>query len=200
MSTASCDKLVSGSQAGLAYRQSYIAYETSSRLWYATRKDIADEYAADKAEIEMAKNALLETIKTTPNYLRASLMLARVYQIEHRLFRSDALVDAQQILEESIKLNPNNPLPLWALASVLLENGNAQEALAQTQIAFDLNPDDPKAHLTRLIAARFASDETLVNAFLQESLQQIPNQSVDLQAIVEMNTQTQSLTALEMFY
>lgn len=189
-----------GSQAGLAYRRSYIAYETSSRLWYATRKDIADEYAADKAEIEMAKNALLETIKTTPNYLRASLMLARVYQIEHRLFRSDALVKAQQILEEAVQQNPNNPLPRWALTSILIENGNTQEALKQTQLAYDLNPDDPKAHLARLVAAKFARDEMLVQTYLEQSMQRSPTLTNELQSLALMNTATQLLVMLDSFY
>jgi len=194
------ERAINVSQAGLPYRRSYMAYETSSKFWYASRQNVGGEYAAVKAEIKMAKDALMDTINRTPNYLRASLMLARIYQVESRLIRSSALEDAQTVLEKAIALNLNNPLPRWALASVLIERGKHEEAFTQTQEAFDLNPDDPKAHLARLVTAKFTLDESLQQLLFQESVAQMPDLTDDLQAIISMNPDAQLLAALDSFY
>ncbi len=194
------ERAVNVSQAGLPYRRSYMAHQTSSNLWYASRQSVGGEYAAVKAEIQMAKRALVDTIDRTSNYLRAYLMLARVYQVESRLIEPSAIEDAQVILEKAVTLNPNNPLPKWALASVLIERGKTYDAIAQTQTAFDLNPNDPKAHTLRLIAAKFALDDSLAQTFFQESLSQLPELTNDLQDIISMNPDVPLLEALNSFY
>ena len=196
----SYDRAVNLSRAGIHYRRSYMAYETTSTLWYLAGVNQSPYPNAIRAELELAKSALQDTLAHTPNYLRASLMLARVYQVESHLFRPLALEEAQAVLKEAIASNPHNPLPLWAMASVLIQQGNAREALEQAQMAFELNPDNPKAHTNRLLAAVFLKDQTLLSSLMQESLERFPNATQDFQMVASLDTASTNLAALDLFY
>jgi O-antigen ligase len=194
------DKAIHVSPAGLAYRRSYMANETASNLWYATIPSLGDAQTTALQEIRSAKQALNETLENKPIYLRASLMLARIYQVEGRLFRQQALEDASHMLERTIAIHPRNPLPLWAMASVLIEQNELEKAFARTQEAFELNPDDPNAHVTRLVAAKFLGDDQLLEELFKESSQQFPELTQTLASIVQMNLDSQAAEALDLFY
>lgn len=194
------NRAVNISPAGLDYRRSFMAFETSATLWYASTGTLKQSSEAARQEISMAQSALLNTMARRPNDLRAQLMLARLYQVESRLFRPTAIDDAKKTLMKANDLNPRNPQPLWALTSVLLEQNDIEQALTAVKSAFDLNPDDPKAHIARLTATVFTGDKEQIKKNTDESSTLFPHLSETLQSIASADPIAHRLQLLTIFY
>lgn len=194
------DRAVNLSSAGRDYRRSYMAFQTSAALWYATQQTLGDSASHAQNEMTTAQTALRDTIDHTSNDLRAQLTLARLYQVESRIWRPDALMDARSTLERAVDLNPRNPQPLWALTAVLLEQGEGEDALTAVSRAFDLNPDHEQAHIARAAAAVFAGESKLLQQFVKESSARFPALAPKLQPILIADPIAQRLQLLAVFY
>ena len=177
-----------------------MAWETGTALWYATPQTLGSSASDAQREITLSQTALLDTIARTDNDLRAHLTLARLYQVESRLWRDDALQDARSTLERAVELNPRNPQPLWALTSVMLEQGDADAALAIVSRAYELNPDDRQAHIARAAAAAYISNRDLLQTFVDESFTHFPDLSPMLAPVLTADPITQRLQLLAIFY
>lgn len=194
------DRAVNLSPAGRNYRRSFMAFNTSAALWYATPQALGSSASAAQRELAIAQTALRDTLERTSNDLRAQLTLARLYQVESRLWRPEALEDARKTLERAVELNPRNPQPLWALTAVLLEQGDREGAITTVSLAFDLNPDHEQAHIARAAAAAFAGENDLLQQFTYESSTRFPDLAAKLQPILTADPVVQRLQLLAVFY
>lgn len=188
------------SSAGLAYRRAYLAHKTNTVLWYTPQESFDSVREAALAEITMAKEGLLDTLERLPNDLSSLIELGRLYQIEGRFVDASSYVRAEEVLREALRLHPLNPNTAWPLASVLLEQGKVEEAVAMTQEVLDRDPRVLKAHTAHLVAVKFLRDDGALLQAARASAAILPGIAGQLQFIVSEDLDEQRLLFLGHFY
>lgn len=92
-----------------------------------------------KKEIGILENGYREYITNNPNHFRAHLNLADLL-IYQSLFQVDKLAEAQEILDQAIKLVPQSPQPYWMKAVAYVYMGKFTYAREAAQAGLKLNP------------------------------------------------------------
>ncbi len=102
---------------------------------------IADHSKSEnlKKELLAFENGYKDIIKDNPNHFRAHLDLADILIFE-RLFGVNKLSEAQQVLDEAIKLVPQSPQPYWMKAVAYLYMKKFDLAREYAKKALDINP------------------------------------------------------------
>jgi O-antigen ligase len=171
---AAYERATSLSLVGIDARRWYLARQLAGKLWIASMKNQTMDIDAQK-EIQLAEMMLRDTVEKKQGLLLNDLHLGLVYHTEAKFFDASKFQTAEQILNQTIVLNPRNPQPLWALAAVFLEQGKVMKAFELTQQAVDLNPKVIESHLQRLIAVKFIGDIQLFEKYAQETIAFFPN-------------------------
>jgi O-antigen ligase len=190
---------VTVSPAGLDYRRVSLANVTNDYLRSHSVEMLLGNSVSVRQEIALVEEALLDTIDTTPNYLRAYLHLGRLYQIEGRLFDPSAFQKSERVLLSAIEKNPRNQTSYWILSSVLSEQGRVAEAFDLTQTALDFDTRVYKAHIARAAAAKFTGDKELLDRVARESIEMHPKLSGIITTIVQSDINVQRDLLLNVF-
>lgn len=188
------------SSAGLAYRRAYLAHQTNTILWYTPPESFARAREAALTEIAIAKQGLTDTLKRLPEDLSSLIELGRLLQVEGRFVDASSYALAEEVLRQAVRAHPLNPNVAWPLASVLLEQGKVEEAIALTQEVLDRDPRVFKAHTAHLVAVKFLRDDGLLLETAQESADVLPSIAGQLQFIVSEDLDAQRLLFLGHFY
>lgn len=188
------------SSAGLAYRRGYLAHQTNVILWHTQPESFARARSAVLIEIAIAKEGLKDTLERLPSELSSLIELGRLYQVEGRFEDASSFARAEEVLKEAMRLHPLNPNAAWALASVFLEQGKVEEAVALTQEVLDRDPSVFKAHTAHLVAVKFLRDDSLLLQTAQASADAIPSIAGQLQFIVSEDIDIQRFLFLGHFY
>jgi len=100
----------------------------------------ADRPTFQKA-FEIAEAEMEKSCQENPLDLRPHLFAGKLYSIFFQ-FSGDKgkLAKAEEKLQESMKISPNNQQPYWYLAEVRLGQGRSEEAIALLKKAIDLEP------------------------------------------------------------
>lgn len=188
------------SSAGLAYRRAYLAHQTNAIFWYTPQESFDTVRESALIEINMAKAGLLSTLERRPDELSTLIELGRLYQVEGRFVDAPSFARAEKVLRDAMRAHPLNPNAAWPLASVLLEQGKVDEAVALTQEVLDRDPRVFKAHTANLVAVKFLRDDDLLVQTAQASANVLPSIVGQLQFIVSEDLEEQRLLFLGHFY
>ncbi len=126
--------------------------DSYSFLWRAStdfQRGIAENptVLSDPKKVELLKKEAVifekqyrKHIEQNPTHFRAYLGLADIL-IYQRLFEVDKLAEAQQVLDEAIKIVPQAPQSYWMKAVTYTYMGEFDSAREYAQKALDLNPE-----------------------------------------------------------
>lgn len=172
------------SWVGIDGRLAFMARQSAGKLWIDS---IKGEAMTDEAGEEMVLlyDRLLAFVQTHPQSLFAQTQLGFVLHTIGKFFDKDAFQAAEHVLQEAIDRYPNHPQPRWALASVYLEQGKTEQAIAMTQAALDLDPAVIESHIQRLIAVKFSQNQELFVRYAQEALAFSPESEAEIRLIYE---------------
>lgn len=188
------------SSAGLAYRRAYLAHKTNMRLWYTPLESFTRVRKAAMTEIVIAERGLTDTLRRLPADLSSLIELGRLLQVEGRFVDASLYARAEEVLRQAVRLHPLNPNAAWPLASVLLEQGKVEEAVALTQEVLSRDPRVLKAHTAHLVAVKFLRDDDLLIQTARQSAEAIPDLLGQLQYIVSEDFDERRLLFLGHFY
>jgi len=168
------EQALTGSYMGLDSRRAYLANDTAKFLWVSSPEGVESVAPFARQEIQMAEEALLDTIGRPHENLRSYLYLGKLYQIEARLFDETLFQKAQEILQRAVQLSQDHQLPKWILAGVYLEQGKIIEAVELTEEALALDPRVVRSHMLNLITLRFLGDERRLAQAAETAVQMHP--------------------------
>jgi tetratricopeptide (TPR) repeat protein len=121
-----------------------------------------------------AKDAYRTLIARHENFLQARYNLASVYQADGEL------TQAGEQWKEVIALQPGLAYPHAKLGELLLDLGDAQEAMQELAQAAKLNPDDPAAWLNYSAAAQAAGSFGLAIVAANKAAKLTPANAAEL--------------------
>lgn len=188
------------SSVGLAYRRAYLAHMTNVRLWHTPSVSFTRVREAAMTEIGIAERGLTDTLRRLPADLSSLIELGRLLQVEGRFVDASLYARAEEVLRQAVRLHPLNPNAAWPLASVLLEQGKVEEAVALTKAVLDREPRVLKAHTAHLVAVKFLRDDDLLIQTARQSAEAIPGLFGQLQYIVSEDFDERRLLFLGHFY
>ncbi|MBI4437465.1 O-antigen ligase family protein [Candidatus Uhrbacteria bacterium] len=195
------ERALNGSAMGIDRRRYFLASGTADILWVSPRESVMGVASYARREIQLAENALLDTINRPHRDLRSYLGLGKLYQLEARLFDASLFQKAEGILKEAVELNASNPLPIWALASVYLEQGRVEEAAGLTEAALALNPDVTKSHLLNLVILRYLGDVQRLEQAVERAKEAQPAFVTKIDEVVSMkDLEAVKVDWLQQFY
>ena len=156
----------------------------------------AARYWSVKANERLAINAFSRFEQLDPNSERTHLMLGDMYRQRQRFGQ------AESEYKEASLLAPQDPAPLFGLASVYFQDSKEDQALRIARTALDKNPDDPDFNVLIgeiLVARREWSD---AEAYLKRGMgakpQMLPHLHVLLGEVYEnTNRPQQAITELQ---
>lgn len=151
---AAYEKMAFGSPIGIDYRRVFLAGETV-KLFFGLSLDKRERLAPSlRREFGMAIAGLEESVARAPNYLRGFDLLGLLYQIEGRYDDEGSFAKAEDVLRKSFALNPRHQQAYWALAAVLLDVGEHEEAFDLLDQAIALNEEVEDSHYKKLVAIK----------------------------------------------
>jgi tetratricopeptide (TPR) repeat protein len=156
----------------------------------------AARYWSVKANERLAINAFSRFEQLDPNSERTHLMLGDMYRQRQRFGQ------AESEYKEASLLAPQDPAPLFGLASVYFQDSKEDQALRIARTALDKNPNDPDFNVLIgeiLVARREWSD---AEAYLKRGMgakpQMLPHLHVLLGEVYEnTNRPQQAITELQ---
>ncbi|MEK7619983.1 MAG: O-antigen ligase family protein [Patescibacteria group bacterium] len=181
---AALDRATGLSKVGIEDRLAFMARQSAGKLWI---ESIKGEAMTDEAgeETVLLYDRLLAFEQTHSLSLSVQTQLGFVLHTSGKFFDEDAFQAAENVLQEAIDRYPNHPQPRWALASVYLEQGKMEQAIAITQAAFDLDPAVVESHIQRLIAVKFSQNQELFMRYVQEAMALSPESEAEIRLIYE---------------
>ncbi len=189
-----------GSAQGDGARRVMAAEETTKILWNHTAESFQDVQTIFAFEVEMERQALEQYLLVHPKYMRASLALGALEQVNGRLLDASGYERATAVLERLVLSYPSHPKPAWALASVYLELGRAEEAVALLDHIRTISPEFEKAHHLYLIGLLFTEDQERYEVAAQEVVEMFPGLFEQAEALREANLSELSRWFLTFFH
>lgn len=181
---AALDRATDLSFVGLDDRRAYMARQAAGAVWISSIRG-ETQRPASQIELAMIRDRLEDSRTRNPGALSLALNLALVIQTQTTFLGMQDYETPIALLEQAIQDHPRNPQPYWALSSSYLQRGRAEEALAATQIALDLDPEVTESILQRLIAAKFVQDQELLVEYTKEALLRFPSLEPEIRFIYE---------------
>lgn len=182
-----------GSRMGLDRRRYFLSNGTADTLWVSPKESVMGVAYYARQEIQMAEEALRETIQRPHEDLRSYLTLGKLYQVEARLFDESRFENAEEVLKRAIELSPRNQLPKWALASVYLEQERFEEAVGLTEEALALDLQVEKSCILNIISLRFLGDKDRLGQAVEQAKRLHPQALEEIDVVLSV----QDLTASE---
>lgn len=145
------------SSYGQRLRATHIAFDVL--VWLNTEgASVAESNPAFVQEAtKRAQRTIEQQITRTGFDPRLYSLLGSLYQMEGRFFDAQVYEQARRILQEGMSKHPINPMPHWAMVSVLLEVGEIQPARDLTEKILQRAPNNPEAQYNRSIVEKFVS-------------------------------------------
>ena len=160
------ERMMNGSPIGQDFRRVILAGE-SVKLYYGLAAEQRTQILVSlRAEMDLAKRALEDTLTREPSNLRASTLLGILYQVESQDRDPLAIEKAETLLRQALLHHPQNQQAYWPVAAVLIQQGKTQEAYALLDRAIALNPSLLDAWYKKLVAMKLAESEEV---FLEET-------------------------------
>lgn len=194
------ERALNGSPQGEDIRRVYISNKVSNSLWLTPPDAIVGVESIILGETAKVTRALEETIKQSPNYLRAYLELGFLKQIEGRYFDTDQYIVAYEALIEAIDQNPSHPNVHWTLASLMIELGEEDKAVELTKAIVDQEPDFANAHIYYVISLLYAGDAQAAQSAAEEAIGLHPKLQSDIQKLLEADLETNKAFLLLQFH
>ncbi len=174
-----------GSLQGELDRQLILAQQTANILWGTPVKELAPVQSFFDEESRQIIEVLSESIKDHPNALQATMALVYLQQARGRTFDPEAFAQAQNLLRETIQKNPHHPKPYWALASILIEKGQGDEAMALLDEVRVFAPELPASFYYHAIGAKLTQDEQSFSQSFQRAREAFPGIVPQLDQLAE---------------
>lgn len=150
------------SSIGMDVRRAFLGYSTADLLWSfhpETDKEKLSPMAGYlQKEAAAIEAALFDTVRRSPNDLRAYLYLTRLLHAHARLFDARKFVEAFAVVDEAIERTPKSPRLRWVKTSLLLEMGKIDEAREAASIALELNNDAGRSQFNKFLFATYVGD------------------------------------------
>jgi tetratricopeptide (TPR) repeat protein len=174
-----------------------LAANASDRVVAQFPHNIAARYWSVKANEQLAFHAFSRFEQLDPNSERTHLMLGDMYRQRQRLQQ------AESEYKEASGLAPQDPAPLFGLASAYSQDSKEDQALAIARTALDKNPEDPDFNLLVgevLVTRRSWTDaEPYLKLGMGAKPQMLPHLHVLLGEVYEhTNRPQQAITELQM--
>ncbi|MBI4435310.1 O-antigen ligase family protein [Candidatus Uhrbacteria bacterium] len=185
---------------GIDLRRSALAAQTATVIL-----DLSPEHREQFSlilleELVLAQQGLLDSIDHSPEFLRGYLDLVFLYQVWGRTLDPTKLNKAHELAQLAIDRFPRNPLPYWARVSLLLDEGNLEQATETANKALEVGPLARGSLMRSLITTKFLDD----SAQEQEVAKHILDVDPTLQPLVESylatDAQTHKMELLFRFY
>jgi len=105
-----------------------------------------------------------------------------LFQAAYSIYQGGQLDDAEPLLRQAVRLNPNHIKANQHLAEILLAKGDMDEALKILEILYEYNPSDVKHRLVQvlLVKSKSEKDEDRQLAIYEKILKIEPNHSESL--------------------
>lgn len=189
------------SEVGLDFRRVYLANKTAQFVWSLSPESITPENNISiRAELALMEDGLRKTLEASPNYLRASLELARTLQGASYVFDSQMLDRAQVILEQALEINPEHPMVHWSLASIYIDQGMIDEAVELTARVVELSPGMERSHLFHMIPLLFQGDMEALEEVGRAAVALDPDLQADVFALMNADPERHRKSLLSLLY
>jgi tetratricopeptide (TPR) repeat protein len=169
-----------------------LSARASSKLEARNPHSLAALYWSVQAHEELALAAFSRFEQLEPNSERTHLLLGDMYRQSQRFDR------AEEEYKQASTLAPNDPAPLFGLASAYFRDSKMDEALAVAQTALAMSPNNPELNLVAaeiLVSRRqWAQAESFLKKSLTAKPQMLPHVHVLLGEVYEETGRTQEAT------
>ena len=182
-------KAITLGDIGIDDRRVYMANQTGAVIWSVDEQTLEQILPLVMVELDLATEALNDTIDHSPNPLRAWIDLGLLYHARAHFIDPAAYADAERVLLEAIEQNPLHPQAYWELASVYLDQGRVDEALALTGFIREVSPGVSNAHLFHVLALTFDEDQEALDTAIAEALDVHPNLSKKIEELFDSDRQ-----------
>ncbi|MBI5794528.1 O-antigen ligase family protein [Candidatus Uhrbacteria bacterium] len=179
-------------------RRSYLAAQTATVIWDAQDKEKGRVFF--QKELSLSEQALRDTIKHSPMYLRAYLDLGFIYLTNARYFNEQSYGQAEEILQEALKKFPNNQFSYWALVMLYLDKTESEKAIPLAEAALNLDRRVTASHIRRYITYLLAGDEDALQKTKNETLEEYPTLSEAIERLESIDIETNRDLLLIRFY
>jgi O-antigen ligase len=134
-----------------------------------------------KKEFVIVADIMKKSIKESPLDFRLYLKLGQLYNSWSRVDLSQA-DNAQNILEEAMKLDSDNQQTYWSLAQTKLIQGKPDEAVVLGDLAIKLEPRVKNSHFVAMRIAKMINNKELFEQKKSEALKINPGWQADIEA------------------
>lgn len=192
------------SPLGRDVRRDFLGLQTVNLLWsYHPIKDA--EYIKKirpyfSKEIVIVKKALTDTIRRSPNDFRAYLYLTKLFHVEGRLFRPLAFSDAMKLLDEALKKNPKQKVLYWVGVSLLLEQGDIDEASKFASKAIELSHGQKRTLWNVFFYNLYLGDHVSVEVSFTELTNTYPDTKKEAEEFLARDSEERKYEILSRFY
>jgi len=180
---------VSSGKIGIDDRRVYLANQTGAVAWSVDEQTLEQILPLVMVELDLAMEVLNETIDNSPNPLRAWIDLGLLHHARAHFIDPAAYADAEHVLLGAIEQNPLHPQAYWELASVYLDQGRVEEALALTGFIREVSPGVSNAHLFHVLALTFSDDQEALYAAIAQALDVHPHLSTKIEELFDSDRQ-----------
>jgi len=185
------ERAVTLSPIGIDFRRVYLVNQTAKVMWDVPVESVPQIETFLREELALIEEVIGETLEESPNYLRGQLELAYALQGASRKLDPEMLDRAEDLLVEAVENNPLQPQAHWALASIYLDQGRVDEAVALTQHIVTVSPDVPRAHIFHMMALLFTGDREALEAAAEQTLLLDPKSEADVLTLLAADLEQQ---------
>lgn len=189
---------------GRDLRRDFLGLGTGNILWsYDPVKDvetIKKSKSYFQKENNLVKNSLQDTLKKSPDDVRAYIYLLKIFHAEGRLFDVTKFADAENVLQDAIIHNPKQKLFYWISTAINLEQNKIKSATESMKTAIELSPDSMRSEWNTFLFAKYVGDKELLDQSFSKLILDYPKAKEQVETILKWDVKEMKYKLLSDFY